>query len=337
MNSNQFHKAFLYKNKHRILFLISLIALASCNKPVTQSYIPNKQDYMGMWKYEVYIDYTTEENKFFGLGLRNAGNDSIVGIFYSVWQNGDIRDGGDDYVAYNLLPWEKDVKHDGSDADEDYNVFGKFVNDSLYVTLKGSYCENTSAKAVVYLENDSSLLWKLISKEGEIYVPDSTILDRYEIKVISDSTQEQIDSSHVQLKGKLSEYSVYGAESEEYGDDVPMGYVSLLKNGETISKIDLPCYMPNCDFMLSDVTVTAKGFNFSLYYGHTHLRYGQIFVIEYINNDFYLVKTIDYEPNALVPYGEPRESENKLKEPIPFSKLNIEKMMFIHTYTTEDE
>ena len=94
--------------------------------------------------------------------------------------------------------------------------------------------------------------------------------------------------------------------------------------------------MPNCDFMLSDVTATVKGFNFSLYYGHTHLRYGQIFVIEYINNDFYLVKTIDYEPNGLVPYGEPRESENKLKEPIPFSKLNIEKMMFIHS-TTEDE
>ena len=322
--------------RNLIIFFI-LILLASCNKSVTQSYIPNKQNYMGMWKYEVYIDYTTEENKFFGLGLRNAGNDSIVGLFYSVWQNGDIRDGGDDYVAYNLLPWEKDVKHDGSDADEDYNVFGKFVNDSLYMTLKGSYCENTSAKAVVYLENDSSLLWKLISKEGEIYVPDSVILERIEdIKIVSDSIPGIIDTTRVQLKGKLCEYSVYCTEAEEYGYDVSMGYISLLKNGETISKIDLPCYMPNCDFVLSDVTATVKGFNFSIYYGHTHLRYGQIFVIEYINNDFYLVKTIDYEPNGLVPYGEPRESENKLKEPIPFSKLNIEKMMFIHS-TTEDE
>ena len=322
--------------RNLIIFFI-LILLASCNKSVTQSYIPNKQNYMGMWKYEVYIDYTTEENKFFGLGLRNAGNDSIVGLFYSVWQNGDIRDGGDDYVAYNLLPWEKDVKHDGSDADEDYNVFGKFVNDSLYMTLKGSYCENTSAKAVVYLENDSSLLWKLISKEGEIYVPDSVILERIEdIKIVSDSIPGIIDTTRVQLKGKLCEYSVYCTEAEEYGYDVSMGYISLLKNGETISKIDLPCYMQNCDFVLSDVTATVKGFNFSIYYGHTHLRYGQIFVIEYINNDFYLVKSIDYEPNGLVPYGEPRESENKLKEPIPFSKLNIEKMMFIHS-TTEDE
>lgn len=322
--------------RNLIIFFI-LILLVSCNKSVTQSYIPNKQNYMGMWKYEVYIDYTTEENKFFGLGLRNAGNDSIVGIFYSVWQNGDIRDGGDDYVAYNLLPWEKDVKHDGSDADEDYNVFGKFVNDSLYMTLKGSYCENTSAKAVVYLENDSSLLWKLISKEGEIYVPDSVILERIEdIKIVSDSIPGIIDTTRVQLKGKLCEYSVYCTEAEEYGYDVSMGYISLLKNGETISKIDLPCFIPNSDFLLSDVTATNKGFNFSLYYGHTHLRYGQIFVIEYINNDFYLVKTIDYEPNGLVPYGEPRESENKLKEPIPFSKLNIEKKMFIYS-TTEDE
>lgn len=70
---------------------------------------------------------------------------------------------------------------------------------------------------------------------------------------------------------------------------------------------------------------------------NTHLYYEQIFIIEYINNDFYLVKTIDYTPNTLVPYGKQRKSENKLKEPIPFSKLNIEKMMLTYSEISEDE
>ena len=320
------------------IFFFILILLASCQKPVTQSYIPNPQDYTGTWEYEVWINYATVENKFFGLRLRNADNDSIIGIFYSVWDNGDIRDGSDEYIAYNLVPWERTVNDDESNADEKFNVFGKFVNDSLYVTLKGGYCENASAKAVMHLENDSSMLWKIISKEGYIYVPDSITLKRgYEIEAITGSDAGLIDTSLVQLKGKLSEYSVYCAESEEYGDDEPIGYVSLLKNGENISKIALPCYMSNRDFILSDVTATSKGFKFSIDYGHTHLRYKQIFVIEYINNDFYLVKTIDYRPNELVPYGNSRESENKLKEPITFSKVNIAKIMLDYSGISEDE
>lgn len=310
-----------------------LILLASCQKSVSLSYIPNPKDYTGTWEYEMWINDTTEENKFFGMVLQNIGNDSIKGIFYSAWQNGNIYDGSDTFIGLSSSSLE-----DESITDEDSNVLGKFVNDSLYVTLKGGYCENASAKAVMRLENDSSMLWKIISKEGYIYVPDSITLKRgYEIETITGSDAGPIDTSLVQLKGKLSEYSVYCAESEEYGDDEPMGYVSLLKNGENISKIALPCYMSNRDFILSDVTATSKGFKFSIDYGHTHLRYKQIFVIEYINNDFYLVKTIDYRPNELVPYGNSRESENKLKEPITFSKVNIAKIMLDYSGISEDE
>ena len=270
--------------------------------------------------------------EYFGLILLSTGVDSVKGLFYSAnaQQDGNVYDGNEDLIFSSI----KDV----SNVDKDINVWGKVVKDSLYITLKGSYRENTSAKAVMRLVNDSTLLWKVIAKEGEIYVPDSAILKReYEMEVIHDSSQGLIDTSLVQLKGKLSEDSVYCAESEEYGDDEPMGYVSLLKNGENISKIALPCYMSNSDFILSDVTATSKGFKFSIDYGHTHLRYKQIFVIEYINNDFYLVKTIDYTPNTLVPYGKQRKSENKLKEPIPFSKLNIEKMMLTYSEISEDE
>ena len=117
MNADQFHKAFLYKNKHIFFFLISLIALASCKKPVTQSYTPSPQDYIGKWKYEVWINDTTEENKYFGLELRSAGNDSIEGLFCSVWLNGE--------------------RLDGSNADEEAttNVWGKFINDSFILSF----------------------------------------------------------------------------------------------------------------------------------------------------------------------------------------------------------
>ena len=318
------------------IFFFILILLASCQKSVTQSYTPNPQDYTGTWEYEVWTtDSTIEmemEKEYFGLILLNTGVDSVKGLFYSAnaQQDGNVYDGNEDLIFSSI----KDV----SNVDKDINVWGKVVKDSLYITLKGSYRENTSAKAVMRLVNDSTLLWKVIAKEGEIYVPDSAILKReYEMEVIHDSSQGLIDTSLVQLKGKLSEYSVYCAESEEYGDDEPMGYVSLLKNGENISKIALPCYMSNRDFILSDVTATSKGFKFSIDYGHTHLRYKQIFVIEYINNDFYLVKTIDYRPNELVPYGNSRESENKLKEPITFSKVNIAKIMLDYSGISEDE
>ena len=82
--------------------------------------------------------------------------------------------------------------------------------------------------------------------------------------------------------------------------------------------------------------VSIGNHRISIDYGHTHLRYKQIFVIEYINNDFYLVKTIDYRPNELVPYGNSRESENKLKEPITFSKVNIAKIMLDYSGISED-
>ncbi len=315
-----------------IIFFI-LVLLASCQKTVTQSYTPNPKDYTGSWEYEVWINDTTEENKFFGMVLQNIGNDSIKGIFYSAWQNGNIYDGSDTFIGLSPSSLE-----DESITDEDSNVLGKFVNDSLYVTLKGGYCENASAKAVMYLENDSSLLWKLVSKDGEIYVPDSVILKReYEIEEIQDSITEPADSSPVKLKGKLSEYSVKGSENGEYEYEKPLGEISLMKNGEIISNIDLPGYEPNSNFSFWGIKATDNGFSFNITYGHTHLYYEQIFVIEYISNDFYLVKTIDYTPNTLVPYGKQRKSENKLKEPIPFSKLNIEKMMLTYSEISEDE
>ena len=179
----------------------------------------------------------------------------------------------------------------------------------------------------MYLENDSSLLWKVIAKEGEIYVPDNAILKR-EKEASQDSFTEAVDTAHVQLKGKLSEYSVYGNQTWDNDEERPIWYISLLKNGKTISKADFPCFMPIYDLLFLGTVATDKGFNFSCQYGRSHNQYKQIFVIEYINNDFYLVKTIDYTP-SLVPYRQ-RKSENRLKDPIPFSKLDIGKMMLIY-------
>lgn len=308
----------IYMNKYLVIFLIYIV-LASCQKTVIQNYTPKPQDYIGTWEHEIWINDTTEENEYLGLILRKSDNDTIKGVFYSVTQNGDFRDGSLAFVDTSFLGI--------SDTDEDVNVLGKFTNDSLYVTIKGSYSENASAKAVMYLENDSSLLWKVIAKEGEIYVPDNAILKRGK-EASQDSFTGAVDTAHVQLKGKLSEYSVYGNQTWDDDEERPIWYISLLKNGKTISKADFPCFMPIYDLLFLGTVATDKGFNFSCQYGRSHNQYKQIFVIEYINNDFYLVKTIDYTP-SFVPYRQ-RKSENRLKDPIPFSKLDIGKMMQIY-------
>lgn len=302
-------------NKYIVIFLISLV-FASCKN---QSYTPKPQDYVGTWEHDIWINDTTEENEYLGLILRKTDNDTIKGVFYSVIKNGYCHDGSEDFVFSSFLGI--------SDTDGDVNVLGKFINDSLYVTIKGSYGENAYAKAVMYLENDSSLLWKVVAQEGDICVPDNAILKR-EIEASQDSVTEAVDTAHVQLKGKLSEYSVYSDETWDDDIDRPIRYISLLKNGKTISKAYFPCLMPIYDLLFLGTVPTDKGFNFSCQYGRSHNQYTQIFIIEYINNDFYLVKTIDYVP-SFVPYGQ-RKSENKLKDPIPFSKLDIAKMMQIY-------
>ena len=59
--------------------------MASCQKSVSQNYIPNSQDYTGTWEYEVWTtDSTIEmEKEYFGLILLNTGVDSVKGLFYS--------------------------------------------------------------------------------------------------------------------------------------------------------------------------------------------------------------------------------------------------------------
>ena len=76
-------------NKYIVIFLISLV-FASCKN---QSYTLKPQDYVGTWEHDIWINDTTEENEYLGLILRKTDNDTIKGVFYSVTQNGDFRDG----------------------------------------------------------------------------------------------------------------------------------------------------------------------------------------------------------------------------------------------------
>lgn len=116
--------------------------------------------YVGKWHYMVWINDSAYQNKSFCLKLRKTGKNSVKGLFTSIWFNGDRIDGD----------LENEV---------DANVWGRLVNDSLYVRIKGSYRENSSAKAILYLVNDSTLLWKLTEENGEIYLPDKVWLEKF--------------------------------------------------------------------------------------------------------------------------------------------------------------
>ena len=76
------------------------------------------------------------------------------------------------------------MKLDGWNADTEIksNVWGRIVNDSLFVNIKGSYNENSTSKAVLYLVNDSTLLWEVIDEYiyGDIYIPEKVLLEKYD-------------------------------------------------------------------------------------------------------------------------------------------------------------
>jgi hypothetical protein len=130
------------------------------NATVSPSKTKGIDGYVGKWHYMVWINDSAYQNKSFCLELRKTGKNSVKGLFTSIWFNGDRIDG-------NL---ENEV---------DANVWGRLVNDSLYVRIKGSYRENSSAKAVLFLVNDSTLLWKLTEENGEIYLPDKVWLEKF--------------------------------------------------------------------------------------------------------------------------------------------------------------
>lgn len=129
------------------------------NATVSPSKTKGIDGYVGKWHYMVWINDSAYQNKSFCLKLRKTGKNSVKGLFTSIWFNGDRIDGD----------LENEV---------DANVWGRLVNDSLYVRIKGSYRENSSAKAVLYLVNDSTLLWKLTEENGEIYLPDKVWLEK---------------------------------------------------------------------------------------------------------------------------------------------------------------
>lgn len=130
------------------------------NATVSPSKTKGIDGYVGKWHYMVWINDSAYQNKSFCLELRKTGKNSVKGLFTSIWFNGDRIDGD----------LENEV---------DANIWGRLVNDSLYVRIKGSYRENSSAKAVLYLVNDSTLLWKLTEENGEIYLPDKVWLEKF--------------------------------------------------------------------------------------------------------------------------------------------------------------
>ncbi|SDG34157.1 hypothetical protein SAMN05216518_12714 [Bacteroidales bacterium KHT7] len=130
------------------------------NATVSPSKTKGIDGYVGKWHYMVWINDSAYQNKSFWLELRKTGKIYVKGVFASIWDNG-----------YRLDGWN-------ADTDVETNVWGRFVNDSLYVRIKGSYRENSSAKAVLYLVNDSTLLWKLTEENGEIYLPDKVWLEK---------------------------------------------------------------------------------------------------------------------------------------------------------------
>lgn len=163
----------------RLYIVILLCVLVSCNKresktlhsgynhqndssTVCSSQAKNIDGYIGKWSYDVWINDSAFENKSFWLELKKAGKDSINGLFASIWENG--------------------MKLDGWNADTEIksNVWGRIVNDSLFVNIKGSYNENSTSKAVLYLVNDSTLLWEVIDEYiyGDIYIPEKIILKK---------------------------------------------------------------------------------------------------------------------------------------------------------------
>ena len=158
-----------------LLVFIFVILLVSCNRQDAKtskqndkielssrdsSKVINIDKFVGKWVYDVWVNDSFYDNKVFILEIKKVSKDSIIGLFSSVWDNGNEIDG-----------WN-------ADTDIDANIFGKIKADSVFVEVNGSYDEDASAKAVICLENDTVLLWKLKSSKGAIFIPEHAKLSK---------------------------------------------------------------------------------------------------------------------------------------------------------------
>lgn len=135
-----------------ILFLFTLFSI-SCKKKTSS----NRKMFDGFWEYSSFNNVDEFKNKTFSIEIFKSNSEVITGQYCSVSRNGR--------------------KIDCFKDNDEHNVFGKVVNDTLYVKFKSSW-ENSSGEAKLYFNKKSDLVWELGKTNGELYLPLKVVLKK---------------------------------------------------------------------------------------------------------------------------------------------------------------
>lgn len=110
----------------------------------------------GLWSFESLNNNDSLQNITFEINLYCYKKVIIKGNYCSVSRNGNKID---------------------CFEENDPNISGKIVQDTLYVNFKSNW-ENSKGEAKLYFLNKNELYWKIIKSEGELYLPDYIVLKR---------------------------------------------------------------------------------------------------------------------------------------------------------------
>lgn len=119
------------------------------------------EKFLGKWCYFYWENDSSLANEAFDIELKKTDENKVIGLWASVMYNGNRLDGWD------------------GDQDTEVNVNGELKHDTLFLRMNGSYWEGSYANAILTYRNDTSLYFKVLNSNQEIFLPTSVVISRY--------------------------------------------------------------------------------------------------------------------------------------------------------------
>ena len=265
-------------------------------------------------------------NQYVNIDMMTVKNDTLGDFLNNLYDDVmryDMSIVDSMYLSSEFLALQKEI--DKSSTNRNHWVQNRFDKNTSFNICNFKRITNDIGYVEVNVkngENESNVILELIRENGKWKVNDF-IYDFY-----SDIARIRLELNiPTPLKENLKDYMVmYTAKDTVYNDiECTLGSISIMKYGKNKSKIT---FIDEYKSSLSGIKETQNGFNVYMFYGHNKYYYGDILKFEYENNDFYLKRIVQYDSKEDEDGMVFEEKEIKLKTPILFEKVSINKCLY---------